>query len=922
MRPDHRDYLRFFWWANNDPAQPIVEYRMRVHLFGNRSSPGVAIHCLQFAAEKFGNDEVSDFIKNHFYVDDGLKSFDSAADAIRVLEVSRAALANCNIRLHKLLSNNSSVLQAFDDSEHADESISGALVSRVLGVTWDIKNDKFLVKTSKPTTFLTKRSLLSIINAVFDPLGFVSPVVLQGRQLLRKLTSKQLAIESELQQHFKWDDPLPKTFHANVNSWLATLPQLESIAVPRVVRLPSADKVSLHVFSDASNDAIGNVLYFRSNKAEETVVRFLQGESRLHPLHANTIPRLELCAAVAAVTKATKFLQESSFEPSSCHFYTDSMIVLGYIQNTTRKFSKYVSNRVAYILKHSSISQWTYVNTKENPADIATRGASPQVLKDSNWFTGPSFLKSGKIQVCDSIEDNLPEELVSKTVLASSSAVVKPVFTSLIVRFARFSSWASLRRALFVLKKFLRCRKAVPFSPVALLDETEHFIISQYQQHHFKDLNLALMSGEDIHSVPIRKLSPFLDGDSIIRVGGRLRFSDLSYDQKYPILIPKDTHLSYLLVSFAHDLVHHQGRHLTLGKIVDLGFFIFGVRSYLRTFLHSCVTCRKLRAKAFQPKMADLPPSRVRSAPPFTDVGLDVFGPLKTVTRKTRNGCSSGKRWVLMITCLASRAVHLELLEEMSTDSFINAFRRFVALRGQCRSILCDNGSNFVGAKNALEKSFKELDHSKISNFLLKSKCDWHFTPVQKSNFGGVYERKIGSARRILEGMLQQIETQRLSCETLATFLAEVSATINSTPLTEISTDVDSQLKPLTPAMLLTQKEYPHPPLPGIFEPPDRFSRKRWRQVQYLANQFWSRWRKEYLPRLQERRKWHTTSFNFKLKDVVLVMDKDTSRNEWLLGRVVSLVKSFDGVSRTADVFCAGKTVNRAISGLIFIYRP
>ena len=397
VNEEDRDYLRFFWWQGNDPAQEVIEYRMNVHLFGNRSSPGVAIYCLQHAASMSRDDEVERFVKRNFYVDDGLASFATCEDAIRVLSKTCDALIQHKIRLHKLMSNEEQVLCSFPTSEHAEKSIDGTDTDqqRILGVSWSVSSDTFHVKYARTEEVNTKRTLLSTINSVYDPLGIVSPVVLKGRHLLRLTTSKKyMETTGQARKELTWDEHLPDTILANLRSWLEVLPEVVHLCVNRIIIDPAATTYDLHIFADASDIAIGNVLYARSASPHGITVRFIQGESKVFPLHANSIPRLELCAAVAAVSQYRNFKRELTRQPETVTFYTDSKVVLGYLQNNSRAFTKYITSRVTYILAYTSVNQWKYVNTKENPADIATRGLSPSQLKESIWFTGPQFLHS------------------------------------------------------------------------------------------------------------------------------------------------------------------------------------------------------------------------------------------------------------------------------------------------------------------------------------------------------------------------------------------------------------------------------------------------------------------------------------------------------------------------------------------------
>ncbi|XP_035986599.1 uncharacterized protein LOC118560067 [Fundulus heteroclitus] len=296
-------------------------------------------------------------------------------------------------------------------------------------------------------------------------------------------------------------------------------------------------------------------------------------------------------------------------------------------------------------------------------------------------------------------------------------------------------------------------------------------------------------------------------------------------------------------------------------------------------------------------KMADLPADRLIPEPPFTSVGLDVFGPWTIVTRRTRGGCSQSKRWAVLFTCMSTRAVHIELIETMSTDSFINALRRFFAIRGPAKMLRSDRGTNFTGACKELDL---EKENSGVGKYLQGRGCSWIFNPPHASHMGGSWERLIGIARRILDTMLSQTESTRLTHEVLSTFMAEVTAIINGRPLVPISTDPDCPVV-LTPAMLITQKVCAVSAPSGNFSTGQLFG-KQWKHVQHLADTFWKRWKGQYLPTLQSRSKWTENRPNVREGDVVLLKDPEASRNEWPMGLIIKTFPSRDMKVRKVEV--------------------
>lgn len=296
--------------------------------------------------------------------------------------------------------------------------------------------------------------------------------------------------------------------------------------------------------------------------------------------------------------------------------------------------------------------------------------------------------------------------------------------------------------------------------------------------------------------------------------------------------------------------------------------------------------------------MADLPKVRLEPTPPFTNIGCDCFGPFSI-----QEGRKVMKKYGVLFTCLASRAIHLEMIDDLSTDAFINALRCLIALRGPVRTVYCDQGTNFIGAANELKRNCEDTPEN-LKKHLAKEGCQFYFNTPGSSHMGGVWERQIRSVRNTLSGLLSG-RNHKLDSSCLRTLFYEVAAIVNSRPL---SAEVLSQAngpKPLTPNHLLTQKtDLPLPP-PGRFDSSDEYSRKRWRRVQSIAEAFWKRWKHEYLTSLQPRSRWWEKKENMRVDDIVLVKDDNVVRNEWRLGRVTKVLLSDDGLVRRVELLIA-----------------
>ena len=331
------------------------------------------------------------------------------------------------------------------------------------------------------------------------------------------------------------------------------------------------------------------------------------------------------------------------------------------------------------------------------------------------------------------------------------------------------------------------------------------------------------------------RLYPFLDSDGILRLGGRITRANVPYELKHPVILPRKSHVTELIVRHYHHQVEHQGRGITLNSVRSSGYRVIGGTSVVGNLVSKCVLCRKLRGPASEQKMTDLLGDRLEPSPPFTYYTVDYFGPWLI-----KEGRRELKRYGVLFTCLVSRAIHLETANSLTTDAFINALRRFLSRRGPTRLIRSDRSSNFVGARSELKDAVSEMDEARIHNFLLERGCDWFLfkmNPPHASHMGGVWERQIPSVRNVLCALLQ-VSGQQLDDESLRTFMCEAEAIVNSRPLTTDRLATTCSLEPLTPNHLLTMKTEVLLPPQGDFKRADLYSRKRWRRVQHLANEF------------------------------------------------------------------------------------
>ena len=921
--PEHQNYLRFLWWPDGDFNQPLHEYAMTVHIFGATSSPCMANLALRKTADlaegQFGV-KVADIMRRNFYVDDCLASVGSDAEAIALVSNLKDACLLGGFKLAKFCSNNVHVIESLPLDERSKslqkyqlgEDLPG---ERALGVFWDPNRDVLGFELGKDVGAFhecaTRRSILSAVATIYDPLGIVAPFVLVAKNILQVLCKLP---------ELGWDDPISQELSLQWKDWCNALPIVATASVKRCLKPCDATKdvvPELHLFSDASSHGYGVVAFVRyaSSHNEPAHCSFLMGKSRVAPHKTTTIPRLELTAAFVAARMGRMLSSEMNLNPSQVWYHTDSTTVLHYIRSKSKRFPVFVANRIQAILDLSDVSHWQYVDTKSNPADIASRGTLQLEAINSLWLSPPAFLAEPR----NSWPPQPTLSQQNEVNACSNLTVTSENPTQRLLN--HFSSWHRLKFAVAVfekLKSILRERvrakgSAIDSALISLsdLERAEMHILKHEQRMNFEKEISALSSEKPVpKSSSVYKLDAMMLDDGLLRVGGRLSRSDLPVEAKHPILLPKRSHVTDLIARDAHIRLGHAGRYHVLSDIREKYWIIHG-NALVRKVISNCYYCRRTRGPIMHAKMADLPEERCSDAPPFTFSGVDLFGPFQV-----KNGRKIEKRYGVLFTCLASRAVHIEMSSSLETDSFLQALRRFIARRGPISQLRCDNATNFRGAERELQRAMQEINNDDLRYKLLKENIDWVFNPPYASHMGGIWERQIRSVRKVMSGLHACDVT--LDDEAFHTLLCEIEYIINSSPLTTPSSD-PNDLCALSPSNILTHKTSTFLPPPGVFQRHDVYCRKRWRKVQYLADQFWFRWRKEFLVEQQQRSKWVSSGRSLKPGDIVIMKDHSLPRNCWPLARVERCFPSNDGLIRSVEIKTKGGIFKRPVSNLVYL---
>ncbi|XP_022835506.1 uncharacterized protein LOC111362962 [Spodoptera litura] len=952
LRPEDRDALRYLWRGEQRNIQPR-EYRMTSLIFGASSSPASAIFVKNLNAEQHRSThpEAAEAIVHKHYVDDYLDSFRNIEDAVRIAKDVREVHRRGGFELKQWRSNSSSLLRQLGENvEHEDTEIYSDVDSteRVLGVIWRMHSDTLafnlnfakipqgLIEGHNPT----KREALKIVMSLFDPLGLASPVTIRAKQLLQEVWRRGTG----------WDDNIDEDLAEKWVIWLKHLDDLKNITIPRsYLGYSDAALLELHVFSDASESAYAAVLYWRTTSSEgEIQTSLIVAKAKVTPLKLTSIPRLELQAAVMGVRLAEAVVREHQVKPTRTVFWTDSKTVLSWIRSGSRSYKPYVAHRIAAIEEGSTVNDWRWVPTKLNVADDATRDVPTDFNRDARWYAGPDFLRHP--EVTWPVEEKTPVNPTGeeKTLHVSTEPLVNGL-TRALPDPARFSNWNRLRytaaRVLLFIdllrnhKQYVHYRRTKknkesdpswrrPRQPKSLpkgtsqsvpkpkvigarpvtaefLRRAEELLMRASQQEAFpQELQDLSREGRVDKNSRISSLSIALVNGTL-RLDGRINAAkDIGPERKNPMILDGDHPVVRLWVEHTHRQLHHAGVEATVNECRQQ-YWVLRLRPTTRTIIRRCLFCRLRTQRPALPKTGDLPTCRLaHHQRPFTYTGVDYFGPLSVTV-----GRGHQKRYVAIFTCLTTRAVHLEVAGSLSADSAVMAIRRMMARRGCPTEIWSDNGTNLKAA----DKELRQAIDAATAEETAKRTIAWRYIPPGAPFMGGAWERMVRSVKTALTATLHE---RHPSEEVLTTLLTEAEFTVNSRPLTHVSVSSEDP-EALTPNHFLLGGPARVPQLGTLTEgDAGAASRASWRAAQRLADVFWQRWVREYLPELQHRREPHGRGEPVQLGDLVQVVDPNLPRNVWVRGRVVATYPGPDNIVRTVDLRTKGGVLRRPGGGV------
>lgn len=911
-------YQGIIWREHQD--QPLKVFKLCTLTYGTAPASFIATRCIRQAAALDGHQFplAASIVTRDFYMDDLLTSCNDEERAIEIRNQVQGLLDNSGLPMRKWISNSDAVLKSIPSKFRGIEDTLNMQMDetiKTLGMHWSPSTDQFRFSTTKFHDTHTKRNVISDIAKLFDPNGLLGPIVMKAKCIMQILWKR----------HLSWDEKLPEDLDKMWEDFKGSMISLDYIRIDRgLICSRESVRIWLIGFSDASEFGYGACLYIVSETPDGNLdSKLVCSKSRVAPIKTQSIPRLELCGAVilAELLNSVKHTLTSRIDNICC--FTDSKIVLSWLAKEPATWNVFIANRISKIQQIIPSEAWFHVRSEDNPADVLSRGASPEDLPNSHmWWKGPlHFIKEHIHQQGESqsvIPDETELDIIQQERKRLVYSVVERIPTFIDKLLTTKSKLSFIIRIVAYVKRFVHNLKSKEsdnklIGPLTYAEivNAQTTLTRHSQCKYFSEEVHAMESGLPFprHS-KLLCLRPVWDKETkLIKVGGRVSKAKLPEPRKHQMILPSDDIFTRRLFEMMHLRLLHAGPQLMLHEVRHQWWPLNGKR-IAQTVLHKCVTCFKRTPKLQTQIMGDLPRCRLTKAKSFMSTGIDFAGPFKSKQNEGPRCKNTRDAYICIFVCCSTKAVHLEVVSSYTTNAFLACLRRFVSRRGKIRHIYCDNGTNFVGANNMLRKLLKDEEATETLNHEFDH-IDFHFAPARSPHTGGLYEANIRSMKKHLNRVMGKMI---LNFEELQTLVVQIEACLNSRPLCTLPTGPE-EIGVLTPGHFLTGE--PLTAVPDVDYTdinPNRLT--RWCQIQQMLQKYWQVWSTEYINSLQKRYKWKEESDNLKINDIVLVKEENMMPLHWKLGRVVRVFPDEYQKVRTVELIINNHLTRRTVHKL------
>uniref|UniRef100_A0A8R1I673 Integrase n=1 Tax=Caenorhabditis japonica TaxID=281687 RepID=A0A8R1I673_CAEJA len=925
LHEDDRDVTRILWFKDIEKPvseDNIVVYRFTRVLFGLNTSPFQLAKVLIHHLFQYRDDPIMAEVPNNIYVDNSIVTTDkNPQEVIEVYKKLKKVFKEANMNLREFRSNCPLVNENIEEVDRSKEEDM-----KVLGIWWISNKDIIKMKVNFELALKnSRRTVSSDIASKYDPMGFLVPLLLPPKLFQRELWD-------EIQ--YGWDTDLAEKHETEYRKKIEDINDF-SIEMPRQI-FEKTGRNSIITFCDASKEATACCVYVKNELGTHIVF----GKAHARPLKEKwTIPKLEMHAlrlGTEKTLKVLKALKEGNTPVDQVIIMSDSTIALSWIKSipTHKEVGTLISNRLKDIVSFvndiedmGTPTRFGHVKTEENPADLGTRGCSKDEFATSIWWNGPKFIEK------DIKSWSLDHKLfrIEEDNTIHMNPMITADNTSLFDRQSTNSFGKMTRIATHVLKAVKLFSKNLStklgserFLAVKdITTDTGHLNATELKAG---EMTLIKDHQKMISPKQLQKyanLGIVKNEDGLLVARGRMELADMDKATKEPILVMPNSTIATQIIQWSHGRFHKPVDHTM--DTVRRKFWIPKLRQKVKSYMNHCATCQRFNKQTCQyPNMGRLPGHRVIKSRPFANTGLDNFGPIKI---KEADG-TDGKAYGTIFTCSVTRLIHVETVKDASAFEFIQAFRRFVAIRGRPDLIVSDNGTNFVLSQKLLEEASKRSDYPEDMQMI-----KWKFITPLSPWKGGMYERMV---KIVKESLYKAVGRSRLTYEDLTTTLYEATASINNRPLTKPEEDINSG-QPIRPNDFINAEMKIHLPLERVLEIEEEFIPSSELQTKesmlstvaalkssiQATERVWTIWNNKYLAEIREGHRLRMDKKRGSKKlpkegQLVLMSDDLQPRNVWKMAKVVKINRSSDDTVRDVEILTpSGRILNRSINMIV-----